>query len=160
MIQIKYSCTAMTTDQVHDCSPCSLCASARSNCWMVTHCVYTAERLVSLKREHRYSSVGSWRAIQWIIGSRDHSWNVDSTLQFPPHSHFYIFIWLILSRLPTSPLVANHPINNSPLNYISMHSWSKSIIMSAPELLCSMKSIAIRNWQSSSWSSPSYVLSM
>jgi len=43
---------------------------------------------------------------------------LDSTLQLHPlHLHFYNLIWLILSRLPASPLVANHPIKNLLLNH-------------------------------------------
>ena len=43
---------------------------------------------------------------------------LDSTLQLHHlHSHFYTLIWLILSRLSESPLVANHLKNNLLLNH-------------------------------------------
>jgi len=87
---------------------------------------------------------------------------MDSTLQLHPlHLHFYITIWLILSKLFASPLVAKHLVNNLPLNHQHALMVSRSLIISAPELLHSMKPITTKNQQSSSSeSSPSKVLSI
>ena len=52
-----------TTNQIYDRSPRSLRANARSFGWMVTRFAWMAARLVSSKRETRYASAASWRAI-------------------------------------------------------------------------------------------------
>jgi len=45
-------------------------------------CIDSGKISVFREREHRYSSIGSWRAMQWMIGNRDQYCNFkDKTLE-------------------------------------------------------------------------------
>ena len=71
-VEIKVGECNTETNKIHryiadhstyDRSPLSLRANARSLGWMVTRFAWMAAKLVSSKRETRYASAASWRAM-------------------------------------------------------------------------------------------------